>query len=182
MAGHLFSPQSNLVILYANGMYGMLASAHNDSQMLLHNIRESKMLMLQKYIYTFLFLSCSLRNQLNIYLALVIHSHFLCGKIVKDFIHYLNFSVMVTSSESTKLLTNRKPVRFSYVSYRYLHMIGANTNDDCCSWWYNSVSATQTLKRSPLLPSQSPARSLATMLFTHYLGQSSFLCPRANFR
>ena len=136
MAGHLFSPQSNLVILYANGMYGMLASAHNDSQMLLHNICESKMLMLQKYIYTFLFLSCSLRNQLNIYLALVIHSHFLCGKIVKDFIHYLNFSVMVTSSESTKLLTNRKPVRFSYVSYRYLHMIGANTNDDCCSWWY----------------------------------------------
>ena len=132
----LFSPQSNLVILYANGMYGMLASAHNDSQMLLHNICESKMLMLQKYIYTFLFLSCSLRNQLNIYLALVIHSHFLCGKIVEDFIHYLNFSVMVTSSESTKLLTNRKPVRFLYVLYRYLHMIGANTNDDCCSWWY----------------------------------------------
>ena len=44
MAGHLFSPQSNLVILYANGMYGMLASAHNDSQMLLRNIRESKTL------------------------------------------------------------------------------------------------------------------------------------------
>ena len=39
-AGHLFSPQSSLVILYANGMYGMLASAH-DSQMLLRNIRES---------------------------------------------------------------------------------------------------------------------------------------------
>ena len=30
-AGHLFSPQSSLVIVYANGMYGMLASAHNDS-------------------------------------------------------------------------------------------------------------------------------------------------------
>ena len=43
-AGHLFSPQSSLVILYAIGMYGMLASAHNDSQMLLRNIRESKMI------------------------------------------------------------------------------------------------------------------------------------------
>ena len=41
-AGHLFSPQSSLVIVYASGMYGMLASAHNDSQMLLRNIRESK--------------------------------------------------------------------------------------------------------------------------------------------
>ena len=40
-AGHLFFPQSSLVIVYANGMYGMLASAHNDSQMLLRNIRES---------------------------------------------------------------------------------------------------------------------------------------------
>ena len=42
-AGHLFSSQSSLVIVYANGMNGMLTSAHNDSQMLLHNIRESKM-------------------------------------------------------------------------------------------------------------------------------------------
>ena len=33
----LFSPQSNLVILYASGMYGMSASAHNDSQMLLRS-------------------------------------------------------------------------------------------------------------------------------------------------
>ena len=43
-AGHLLSLQSSLVILYANGMYGMLTSAHNDSQMLLRNIRESKTL------------------------------------------------------------------------------------------------------------------------------------------
>ena len=41
-AGHLLSPQSSLVIAYANGMYGMLASAHNDSQMLLRNIGESQ--------------------------------------------------------------------------------------------------------------------------------------------
>ena len=29
--GHLFSPQSSLVIVYGNGMYGILASAYNDS-------------------------------------------------------------------------------------------------------------------------------------------------------
>ena len=33
-AGHLFFPQSSLVIVYANGMYEMLANAHNDSRML----------------------------------------------------------------------------------------------------------------------------------------------------
>ena len=33
-AGHLFSPQSSLLILYANGIYGML----------LRNIRESKIM------------------------------------------------------------------------------------------------------------------------------------------
>ena len=31
-AGYLFSPQSSLVIVYANGMYGMLASAHNEQR------------------------------------------------------------------------------------------------------------------------------------------------------
>ena len=57
-ACHLFSPQSSLVIVYANGMYGMLASAHNDSQMLLRNIRESKSILCFKKVnyqcfYTF---------------------------------------------------------------------------------------------------------------------------------
>ena len=55
-AWHLFSPQSSLVIIYANGM---LASAHNDSQMLLRNIRESKSILCFKKVnyqcfYTFL--------------------------------------------------------------------------------------------------------------------------------
>ena len=36
-AYHFFPPQSSLVIVYANGMYGMLASANNDSDVATQN-------------------------------------------------------------------------------------------------------------------------------------------------